>query len=316
MMLGSSKCGEASLPQNIAAQLRGTSSLILGSLVLKAGSCMENGFTVQRGEQSLSVPVLGRFHLSLYSRPEATLPADDVNLKDEEDDLNNDESKRTLPHAPTQPNCLQKEDGWWCEQGDGSWRNENTGQIWSQAAKGETPDENGCYQKYDGLWCPDADGSWVNDSTGARASKADVARCVQKEDGLWCPHGWHQWINMDTGSTWVMDKHAYATWAILGGLMRVGLWLSLIMCLCYACTRRGKRSSRNLVVWIDTNFTNRKRYQMQVDAPPKEAAGVVQGEAMCPPPTYDEAAHDADLEKAITASLAGAAAPSAPPTYA
>jgi len=207
--------------------------------------------------------------------------------------------------AYEQTGCIQKDDGRWCKQSDGSWVNVNTGQTWN-GGKAKA-DENGCYNKYDGLWCPGPNGSWINKDTGKTATKAQVEKCVQKADGLWCPHGWGSWINTDSGEIW-SGSHHFEAWVWIYGAGRAALFLSLLICLCYACTSRGRRSSRSLVVFIDRRFGSKKNYEMQVDAPVQQEAAVVQGEAVAPPPVYD-----ADMEKAIAASLAEA---SAPPAYA
>jgi len=204
-----------------------------------------------------------------------------------------------------QTGCVQKDDGRWCKQSDGSWVNVNTGQTWN-GGKAKA-DENGCYNKYDGLWCPGPNGSWINKDTGKTATKAQVEKCVQKADGLWCPHGWGSWINTDSGEIW-SGSHHFEAWVWIYGAGRAALFLSLLICLCYACTSRGRRSSRSLVVFIDRRFGSKKNYEMQVDAPVQQEVAVVQGEAVAPPPVYD-----ADMEKAIAASLAEA---SAPPAYA
>merc|ERR1711959_248240 len=201
--------------------------------------------------------------------------------------------------------CVQKDDGLWCETSKGTWTNKKTGQTWSQQAA--KPDENGCYKKEDGLWCPGPNGSWINKDMGKTATKAQVEKCVQKADGLWCPHGWGSWINTDSGEIW-SGSHHFEAWVWIYGAGRAALFLSLLICLCYACTSRGRRSSRSLVVFIDRRFGSKKNYEMQVDAPVQQEAAVVQGEAVAPPPVYD-----ADMEKAIAASLAEA---SAPPAYA
>merc|ERR550514_2036610 len=310
------------MPDNMAVHL---------TALLKTGTCTDKGFTVQQGTEVLPIPTLGDVTLSLYHRPTTTdMPLEDGMLDDTADTqddgcINKDDgsvwckqsdgswtNKNTGEHVSKEQaanyrktGCVQKDDGLWCETSKGTWTNKKTGQTWSQQAA--KPDKNGCYNKYDGLWCPGPNGSWINKDTGKTATKAQVEKCVQKADGLWCPHGWGSWINTDSGEIW-SGSHHFEAWVWIYGAGRAALFLSLLMCLCYACTSRGRRSSRSLVVFIDRRFGSKKNYEMQVDAPVQQEVAVVQGEAVAPPPVYD-----ADMEKAIAASLAEA---SAPPAYA